>query len=254
MFVLALSLAILGIVVGPVLGVVVDRAVERERIRPEHRCVNCRLGQGRRSLVPVLHWRLRCSGCSLGKGLRYVMIDVVTATVFAAFGLRFGVGWQLLPYLGLAAIVIVLATIDVETHLLPNVVMWPGIWTGLFAIFVLSGELDYPEGIGAALVGGAVFGGFIGLAHVVHEQGMGRGDVKLALLLGLFVGWLQPDLLVATRLVLYTIFLALLGGGLVGLVYNRVRSRGRSEIPFGPALALAALVIIVISPALTETL
>ena len=88
---------------------------------------------------------------------------------------------------------------------------------------------------------------------MLNERGMGRGDVKLALLLGLFVGWLQPDALVAVRLVFYAIILALLGGGIVGLAYNLIRRRGRTEIPFGPALASAALVIILVSPYLAGT-
>jgi prepilin signal peptidase PulO-like enzyme (type II secretory pathway) len=56
-----------------------------------------------------------------------------------------------------------------------------------------------------------------------------------------------------TRLVLFSILLALLGGGIVGLIYNMVRGRGRAEIPFGPALAIASMVIVVVSPALVST-
>lgn len=253
LFVLVAALVVLGLIVGPLLGIVADRAVQRESFRGEHRCVNCRRGQGARSLVPVLNWFQRCADCGRNKGLRYISIDLATATVFAALALRFGGGWRLLPYLALGATLVVLSAIDIESHLLPNIVLWPSIWLALFLIFVLSGELGYGEGIYSALVGGAVFGGFIGGAHVMYEHGMGRGDVKLALLLGLFVGWLQPDRLLAVRLVLYTIFLALLCGGLVGLAYNAARGRGRAEIPFGPALASAALVIIVVSPFLVET-
>lgn len=253
LFLLVTALLVLGLIVGPLLGVVADRAVRREPLRGEHRCANCRRGQGARSLVPVLNWFQRCVDCGRNKGLRYVSIDLATATVFAVLTLRFGGSWRLLPYLALAATLVVLSAIDVESHLLPNIILWPSIWFALFLIFVLSGELGYAEGIYSALIGGAVFGGFIGAAHVMHEQGMGRGDVKLALLLGLFVGWVQPDGLLAVRLVLYTIFLALLGGGLVGLAYNAARGRRRAEIPFGPALASAALVIIVVSPYLVET-
>jgi len=160
---------------------------------------------------------------------------------------------MLAPYLALTAILVVLSAIDFETHLLPNRIVWPTILGGLFVIFVTSGSIDYGDGITSALLGAGVFAGFIGLAHLIYEPGMGRGDVKLSLILGLFVGWLQPVLVDATRLVLVTIVVALLGGGLVGLVYNKVRGLGRAEIPFGPALAASTIGIVLLSPILVES-
>jgi len=251
--VLAVALIALGLVAGPFVGIVVDRAVDRIRLEPQHRCSACQTGLGSRSLRPVLSWTDHCPSCANHKGVRYPLVDVGTVVVFAALGLRFGWSPMLVPYLALGAVLVALSAIDIETHLLPNVIVWPSIVVGLFLILVFSGEFDYIDGINSALLGAAVFGGFIGLAHVVHEQGMGRGDVKLALLLGLFVGWLQPDLIDTTRLVFWTILLALTGGGILGLAYNLVRGRGRAEIPFGPALAVASLVIVVVSPAIAAS-
>ncbi len=181
------------------------------------------------------------------------MVDAALVVVFVALGIRFGFSPMLAPYLLLGTVLVILSVIDVETHLLPNIIVWPSIFAGLFLILIMSGELDYIDGINSALLGAAIFGGFIGAAHVVYEQGMGRGDVKLSVLLGLFVGWIQPSLVDATRLVLYSILLALLGGGILGLVYNVVRRKGRAEIPFGPALAVASLVIVLISPAVAAS-
>lgn len=249
----ALGLLVLGLVVGPVLGVFVDRTVERLPPKPEHRCTGCQTGLGPRSLVPVRSWVDHCPSCGAHKGARYLVVDVATAAVFALLGLRFDTGWLLLPYLGLAAVLIVLSVIDAETHLLPNVITWPAFLAGLFVIMVISGQRDYAAGITSALVGAAVFTGFIGLAHVVHEQGMGRGDVKLSMTLGLFLGWLQPGLIDTTRLVLITIFIALVGGAVGGITYNLIRRRGRAEIPFGPALATATLAVVLVSGAVIDT-
>ncbi len=250
---LVVGVAALGLVVGPLLGIAVDRTVERLRPAPEHRCVHCEQPLGVTSLVPLVGWFQRCGDCGRHKGARYPAVDVATSLVFGLLAVRFTsfdaggavtVDWKLWPYLAVGAMLVVLSAIDIETHLLPNILVWPSIGVGLFLVLVLSGELDGGDGIATALLGGAVFGGFIGATHVVYEQGMGRGDVKLALLLGLFIGWLQTDPLETTRLVLYAIFIALLGGGLVGLAYNAIRRRGRAEIPFGPALVVAALVVI----------
>ena len=253
------AVAALGLVVGPVLGIAVDRTVERLRPAPEHRCRHCQHGLGLLSLVPIAGWRQTCNGCGRHKGMRYPAVDVATALVFGLLAWRFVVvesgggtstDWKLWPYLAIGAVLVVLSAIDIETHLLPNIVVWPSIGTSLFLVLVLSGELDDGDGIAAALLGAAVFGGFIGATHLAYEKGMGRGDVKLALLLGLLIGWLQVDPLEATRLVLYAIFLALLGGGVAGLAYNAIRRRGRAEIPFGPALVAAALAVIVTEGAL----
>lgn len=240
---------LLGLLLGPLLGVIVDRAVERTPLRPEHRCPRCRQGWGMASLVPLADWRGRCSGCSERKGIRYPLVDVSTALVFATLGWRFGTDWRLGPYLALAAVLVVLSVIDIETHLLPDIIVWPSIGVGLFMVLVLSGELGYSEGVLPALIGAAVFMAFTGVVHLIHEPAMGFGDVKLSVLLGMYVGWLQPSLLDATRLVLFALFLATLGGGLVGLAINLVRRR-REETPFGPALAAGTLAVIVASPLL----
>ncbi len=251
--ILPLGLMALGVVVGPLLSMIVDQAVDRVDLQPEHRCAACGHGLGGASLIPVVSWRGRCGECGIRKGRVYPALDLAAGVIFAMLGLRFGVGWMLLPYLGLAATLIVLSTIDAKTHLLPNTIVWPSFLTGLFVIFVISGQRDYADGIYSALVGAAVFAGFIGTAHLIYEPGMGRGDVKLSLTLGLFLGWLQPGLIDTTRLVLATIFVALVGGGVGGLVYNLVKSRGRAEIPFGPALAAATLGAVLVSSSVLDT-
>jgi leader peptidase (prepilin peptidase)/N-methyltransferase len=251
--ILPLGLMVVGVLVGPVLGIIADRAIDRSQFGAEHRCTVCSAGLGPASLIPVASWRDRCWSCQSHKGWIYPLIDGATATTFALLGLRFGVGWMLVPYLGLAAILIVLSVIDAKTHLLPNEIVWPSFLAGLFVIFVISGQQDYANGIYSALLGAAVFAGFIGAAHLAYEPGMGRGDVKLSLTLGLFLGWLQPGLIDTTRLVLSTIFVALVGGGVGGLIYNLVRSRGRAEIPFGPALAVATLASVLISGSVLDT-
>lgn len=251
---IVVAVAVAGLLVGPFLGIATDRTVERLRPAAEHRCAHCHHGLGPRSLIPLAGWFQTCDACGQHKGLRYPAVDVATAAVFGLLAWRFVdvdtagrvvVDWKLGPYLAVGAVLVVLSAIDIETHLLPNILVWPSIGVSLFLVLVLSGELDGGDGIATSLLGGAVFGGFIGVVHLAYERGMGRGDVKLALLLGLFIGWLQTDPLETTRLVLYAIFLALLGGGLAGLAYNTIRRRGRAEIPFGPALVVGALAVII---------
>jgi leader peptidase (prepilin peptidase) / N-methyltransferase len=245
-------LGFVGLLLGPLLGVVVDRAVDREPLRAEHRCRVCRASLGPASLVPILHWFRRCGSCGAHPGWRYPVTDLATAASFVLVGARFEVGWPTVAYAALAAVLVVLSVIDLETHLLPNVLTYPAFVVGLVLVLGLSVAFGYTAGIVSALVGAlTAFVLLLGF-HLVHPAGMGMGDVKLAPTLGLFLGWLYDSPLTAVSLVLYTLFVASLGGALVGLTINTVRRR-REEIPFGPALAIGTLLIIAVSPALVPT-
>lgn len=245
----ALVLGLIGLLVGPALGVVVDRAVERERLRPQHRCTRCRAVQGPVSLVPVVGWFRRCGRCGRHPGWRYPLTDLAAAGSLALVGARFGLGGPVIAYAGFAAVLVVLSVIDLETHLLPNVITYPAFLAGLatsLALGVATGNGDHATG---ALVGGISAFVLLFVLHVIRPDGMGLGDVKLAPTLGLALGWLHADPLLAVTLVLYALLLASVGGGLVGLAVNLVRRR-REEVPFGPALALGTLVVIAASRSL----
>jgi leader peptidase (prepilin peptidase)/N-methyltransferase len=255
--VLPLLAGLTGLILGPWLGVAVDWAVARAAARsdggpveppvPAHRCPACGTGWGAASLVPMVGRLRRCPGCEAGPGRRALLVDAATVAIFATLAARFGADAVLVPYLALGAMLVVVSAVDAETHLLPNIIVWPSFLVGLAAVLALSGQRHYPDGVYSALAGAAVFTGFIGAAHIVNEAGMGLGDVKLSMTLGLSIGWIQPSLLDTTRLVLATIIVALTVGGVVGLAHNLIRRRGRAEIPFGPALAAATLVTVVAS-------
>lgn len=245
----ALALALVGLALGPLLGVVVDRAVEREPLRPEHRCPSCRASLGPRALVPVLGWATRCGGCAGRPAWRYPVVDLATAASFAVVGARFGFGWPTLAYAALCAVLVVLSVIDLETHLLPNVITYPALLGGLALVVVLSAVLGTPDHLSSAVVGAVTAFALLLAFHVIRPAGMGLGDVKLAPTLGLFLGWLYNSPLTAVSLVLYAILVASLGGGVIGLAVNAVRRR-REEVPFGPALALGTLLVIAVSPSL----
>lgn len=253
---LALVLFGAGLIIGPWLGVIVDRAVERERLAPVHRCQDCRTVVSGGALVPVWNWFLRCSSGPDHRRSRYVLVDLASAVVFAIAGLRFGLTWPLGPYLLFFAALVVMSVIDFETHLLLNVLTYPTLFAGVFLVLLLSGPTGAEDRVWPALIGAAVYGGVLGVAFLVYPPGLGLGDVKLAPTLGLFIGWLSVDVLVAVRLVFYAMIVAFLLGGLGGVAVNLVRRRGmRAEIPMGPFLALGAgLMIAVSSPSISGLL
>ena len=153
--------------------------------------------------------------------------------LFAMHGLSFGWTALLDPRLLFACILVVLFAIDLEHHLLPNVITLPGIVIGLIASTVL------PPGLIDALVGMLIGGGVlwvIGEAYYRYsgQEGMGGGDVKMLAMIGAFLGW---------KLVLVTLVLSSLAGSIIGLGVIVVKRGGlKYALPYGTFLALGALV------------
>ena len=171
--------------------------------------------------------------------LRVPAVEVATALSFALVALRFRFSWELPAFLFLAAAGVLLAVVDLQHRRLPNRVVVPSI--GIGAVLLLLAAV--PEGDWEALlraVLGAVvlFVVFLVLA-LISPRGLGMGDVKLAGLIGLYLGWIGWGAVVggaAAGFVLQALLaLALLAGRRIGL---------RGELPFGPAMLLGAAVAI----------
>jgi len=182
--------------------------------------------------VPVLSWlvlRGRCRHCGTSISPRYPAVELLTAIVFASIVIVRGADADLLAELPFAAILIALAAIDLEHRILPNRIMLPAAVFGIVAAAVVHpGEL--PE---LLLAGAAGFTALL-LIALAKPGGMMMGDVKLAGVMGLYLGLaLVPALLVA--------FLA---GSLVGvgLMAARGMAARKEAVPFGPFLALGAMV------------
>jgi leader peptidase (prepilin peptidase)/N-methyltransferase len=133
---------------------------------------------------------------------------------------------------------------------------YPAAALAVVGAFALAAHEDVPTS--GIWVGMAAYAGFLWFARVAYlvgrgQEGMGLGDVKLALSLGASVGWLgsvgfDPGWAGALRLVVYAAMAGLLLGAVVGLVVLR---RVRVEIPFGPSLVFGWLVVVTLFEPLT---
>ena len=181
-------------------------------------------------------WRERILGAP---ALRGGGVEVATALLCALVAVRFGLSWELPAFLFLAVVGVLLAVVDLRHRLLPNRVVLPALAVGV-ALLLLPAALApaWPALLRAVEAAAVLFAVFLVLA-MVSPGGLGMGDVKLAGLLGLFLGWLGwgPVAVgvVAGFLIQAVVALAL-------LVTRRIGLRG--ELPFGPALLLGAAVAI----------
>ena len=265
--------AVVGLLVGPVLRLAVDRVPGRLPLfgtRPE--AVGASVG---RDLSPVVSWWSATTPGVIApvgspddvadgearatrvRRWRAPAIDLVTAVVFAALASRFGTTAALPAMLVFGAALVTVSVIDVDHYRIPDRVVFPalGLCTVLLAVASLVDDIDGAM-VGAA-VGAIAYFGFLFIFFLVSPSGMGFGDVKLALLLGLVLGWtgavqevdgvlVAGGLVDSFRLVLYGGLAGSVLGSLVGVVVISVRGR-RAHFPFGPSLCLGALGVVLLS-------
>ena len=248
---LVVACAFFGLLIGSFLNVVIWRVPRGESlISPPSHCPFCDNAVRPRDNVPVLSWlvlRGRCRDCRAPISPRYPLVEAGTALVFAVLAARIGLDPELPAYLYFGAIGVALALIDLDVKRLPNVIVLPSYVVAL-VLLVAAAVVNHDLADLARAVPGmvALFGLFFLLA-MVYPAGMGFGDVKLAGLLGLYLGWLGWGEVVIGG------FLGFLFGGLVGMALMVTRRAGRkSQIPFGPFMLAGALVAILWGGALAD--
>jgi leader peptidase (prepilin peptidase) / N-methyltransferase len=250
---LALSLAgIGGLIFGSFLNVVVYRVPRKESIvRPASRCPSCGHELSVADNIPVLSWVLlrgRCRYCRAPISIRYPAAELLTAAIWMLAVVRRehlappgtppdGVGWQLLGFLPFLWVLVALSLIDLEHKILPNRIVYPSVLAAIPLLAITAALGPGLEPWIRALLGGlAGAGGFL-IVALISPAGMGMGDVKLAGLIGLFVGYLGWGRL------LVAFFASFAAGALVGIMLMIVRRAGRkTQIPFGPFMALGAII------------
>jgi leader peptidase (prepilin peptidase) / N-methyltransferase len=229
---------------GSFLNVVIWRVPRGESIvAPPSHCPRCNERIKPRDNIPIVSWLLlrgRCRSCGEPISARYPLVEAGVGVIFAAIvavnGLEYDLAWQL----PLAAVLVAVAAIDLDLQIIPNKIVYPAaVWGVASALLIRASDL--PElaawGLGAFL--------FFLLAALVYPAGMGMGDVKLAGVMGLYLGSsVVPALLAA--------FVSGTAVG-VGIMMRHGVARGRKMgVPFGLFLAFGGIVALLVGPDLVE--
>ena len=240
-----LGIALVGLVVGLLLNVVIDRVPARQSLVPlRFRCPRCPEDASDRPGLPIAAW-LRpgspCPVCGQPLPARYWLVPLANGALFAAAAVRIGAEPELPAYLVFFAALLAISVIDLQLQIIPNRIVYPAIFAAipLLALAALLGE-DWAS-FRQALVSAAVAWFALLVIHLVQPGGMGFGDVRLSFLLGLHLGWIDYGH------ALMGIFLGFLLGAVVGLLLVGLRIRSRTDhVPFGPFLAAGAAITILV--------
>ncbi len=231
---LAIALAAVGgLLLGSFLNVVAYRLPRGESlVHPRSRCPRCETQLRAIDNVPVLSWvalRGRCHHCGAPISARYPLVELTTGALFVAVVASQDEAWRIVLGLLLAALLVPITLIDFDHRIIPNKLTALGAIAALVVVVALQRDF-----LVEALIAGAAAGGFFFLAAILYPRGMGMGDVKLAGMLGLYLG----------RAVAPAVFVALIAGVVVGavIIARKGAVEGRkTAVPFGPFLALGGM-------------
>ena len=223
-----------GAIAGSFLNVVAYRLPRKQSlISPGSRCPHCQTPVKPYDNVPVVSFILlrgRCRSCSAPISLRYPIVEALTGALCVGAVLAHHSAASIALSVTLILLLVPAAAIDIEHRIIPNRL------TALGAVLALGiGLLLDPSGEPERLIAGAAAGGFLLIAALAYPGGMGMGDVKLAGVMGLFLG----------RAVAPAIAIALVAGTVAGIAViarKGAREGRKTAVPFGPFLALGALV------------
>ncbi len=234
--------AVMGAMVGSFLNVVAYRLPRRESlVHPGSRCPGCATAIKPYDNVPVLGWlalRGRCRSCGVGISPRYPVVEALSAALAVAVLATVHPSYRVVLGLLLVLVLVPVALIDLDHRIIPNAITAPAALAA-----VVAGLALHPAGVPEQLIAGAGAAGFLLVFVLAYPRGMGMGDVKLAGVLGLYLG----------RYVAVALMAGVLVGTLVGVIVMArlgVSEGRKTAVPFGPFLALGGIVALLAGPPL----
>jgi leader peptidase (prepilin peptidase)/N-methyltransferase len=238
--------ALFGLLIGSFLNVVAWRLPRGESlVKPRSKCPGCATQLKAYDNIPVFSWlmlRGRCRGCGEKISARYPVVEAVTAALYVlVVALKWGDVLQMTLGLVLVTFLVPIAVIDLDLKIIPNKLTAPAA-----VLAIALGAVLEPSYLPEQLAAGAGALIFFLLPALIHQKGMGMGDVKLVAVLGLYLG----------RAVAPAIFIALILGVVVGaavIASKGVSDGRRTKVPFGPFLAVGALVAFFVGDGIVDS-
>jgi leader peptidase (prepilin peptidase) / N-methyltransferase len=237
----------LGVVCGSFASVVAYRVPRDESIvKPGSHCPMCEAPLKAIDNVPLLSYALlrgRCRNCGSHIAPRYPAVELVTGLLFALVALRIGSYWAIPAFSLLALTLVIVSLTDLETRRIPAAIVYVSAAIGAPLLILASAGTHDWRRLAEAAIGAAIAFAVYFLIFFAVPKGMGYGDVRLAGLVGGFLGWL------GYRVLALGILGGFIIGGLVGLGLVVFAHAGRkTKIPFGPFIAAGTMLAVLLGP------
>ncbi|MGP0031168.1 MAG: prepilin peptidase [Acidimicrobiales bacterium] len=241
--------ALLGLAVGSFLNVVIYRVPRGQSIvTPRSACPSCGVPIKERDNVPVFSWLLlrgHCRSCHEPISARYPLVELTCALLFAGTAARFGYSWSLPAFLVLFAGLLALSCVDLERLVLPKKIVYPTTVMVTALLGMAAAVTAHWRDLLVGAICGVIWFAAFYLLNLISPRLLGYGDVRLAPVLGLSLGWL------GVRYVLLGFFAANLIGAVIGIALIATKRMSRNQqIPYGVFLALGCAVAVFTGPEL----
>jgi len=229
---------IFGMCIGSFLNVCIYRLPTSKSIAnpPRSICPTCNSPIRFYDNIPVLSYiwlKGRCRNCDASISFRYPMVELMTGIVAMGLLFKFGLSLESVVYFVFISSLLVIAFIDLDHQIIPDVITLPGIPMGLVASFALPTVTFKASVLGLLIGGGSLW--FVAWAYnlIAKRDGMGGGDIKLLAMIGTIIGW---------QGVIFTIFASSVMGSCVGITIMLIKGKNmKFAIPFGPFLSIGAI-------------
>ncbi|CAB5241215.1 unannotated protein [freshwater metagenome] len=236
---IVIFLGLLGLVFGSFTSVLVHRVPNRESIMGRSKCPHCGNEISAKYNIPIIGYLLargRCSKCAQMISLRYPLLELGTSLTVIVVGFATSNYYQFFAWEIFAIIGLALSVIDLQLKRLPDLLTFPLFIIGLLILTLQSWSDNNFEPLVRALECSAALTLFYLITMIASRGGMGMGDVKLGLSIGLFTGYLG-----ATTTFISSMISFLLGSivGLLAMILGKATRK--TGIPFGPFMIIGAL-------------
>ncbi len=230
---------LIGLIIGSFSNVCIYRLPRNESlIRPGSHCPQCNKSIQFYDNIPLISYLIlkgKCRYCQDKIPMQYPIVELSTGLFYLALYLFYGIRFMTIVYMILCSVLIIISFIDIKERIIPDVLSLPFIVIGFILSFFLRNLSPIDSLLGILAGGGSLLLIAVAGTYLFRKEAMGGGDVKLAAMIGAFLGW---------QLTLLSLFLGFFLGSVIGIAVL-IKNKGQSDIvPFGPFIAMGAIIAI----------
>jgi len=238
-FLIGLIIFIIGLVIGSFGNVCIYRIPRNESIiYPASHCPHCNKPIQYYDNIPLISYIIlkgKCRHCQGKIPLQYPIVEGLTGILYLLIYFFYGLQFVSLVYMLFSTSLIIISFIDFHEKIIPDTLSLPFIVIGFLSSFLLKNITPANSLLGILAGGGSLLIIALAGSYLFKKEAMGGGDIKLAAMIGAFLGW---------KLTLLSLFLGFFLGSVIGVIIL-IRTKGQSEIvPFGPFIAMGAMISI----------